>query len=104
MLPFCVAGSELDMSVGHEDQRNIKLSPELAAAVDEAVASGEYASVNAVIGDALARWKAERELFGYSVEELRALVQEGIASGPGRFEDMAAIKAEARARLERKAS
>jgi antitoxin ParD1/3/4 len=90
--------------MGHEHQRSIKLSPELAAAVDEAVASGEYASVSSVIGDALARWKEERELFGYSVEELRALVQEGVDSGPSRFEDMAAIKAEARARLERKAS
>jgi antitoxin ParD1/3/4 len=33
------------------------------------------------------------------VDELRRLWEEGLASGPGRFADMAAIKAEARRRL-----
>lgn len=87
--------------MGHVDKRSITLSPELATAVDEAVAAGEYASASEVIRDALRGWKEKRDLLGYTVEELRALWDEGIASGPGRFASMDEIKAEARARLQR---
>ena len=69
--------------MGHIDKRSITLSPELAAAVDGAVEAGEYASASEVIRDALRLWKERRDLYGYSVEELRALIQEGIDSGPG---------------------
>ncbi|MBZ9982910.1 MULTISPECIES: type II toxin-antitoxin system ParD family antitoxin [unclassified Mesorhizobium] len=85
--------------MGQVDKRSITLSPELAAAVDDVVAAGEYASASEVIRDALRQWKDRRDLFGYTVEELRRLVQEGIDSGPGRFESMDEIKAEARRRL-----
>lgn len=68
--------------MGQIDKRSITLSPELAAAVDKAVDAGEYASVSEVIRDALRLWKERRDLFGYTLEELRALVQEGIDSGP----------------------
>lgn len=64
------------------DKRSITLSPELAAAVDEVVAAGEYASASEVVREALRHWKERRDLFGYTLEELRALVQEGINSGP----------------------
>ncbi|MER9304575.1 type II toxin-antitoxin system ParD family antitoxin [Mesorhizobium sp. M0496] len=46
------------------------------------VAAGEYASASEVIRDALRQWKDRRDLHGYTVEELRRLVQEGIDSGP----------------------
>ncbi|MER9247920.1 type II toxin-antitoxin system ParD family antitoxin [Mesorhizobium sp. M0590] len=69
--------------MGHVDKRSITLSPELAAAVDDVVAAGEYASASEVIRDALRQWKDRRDLLGYTVEELRKLVQEGIDSGPG---------------------
>ncbi len=59
--------------MGHVDKRSITLSPELAAVVDGAVEAGEYASASEVIRDALRQWKERRDLFGYSVEELRAL-------------------------------
>ncbi len=85
--------------MGHVDKRSITLSPELAASVDDAVAAGEYASASEVIRDALRQWKERRDLFGYSIEELRALIQEGIDSGPGRFVSMEEIKREARSRL-----
>ena len=67
--------------MGQVDKRSITLSPELAAAVDDVVAAGEYASVSEVIRDALRQWKDRRDLHGYTVEELRKLVQEGIDSG-----------------------
>jgi antitoxin ParD1/3/4 len=70
--------------MGQVDKRSITLSPELAAAVDDVVAAGEYASASEVIRDALRQWKDRRDLLGYTVEELRKLVQEGIDSGPGR--------------------
>jgi antitoxin ParD1/3/4 len=82
------------------DKRSITLSPELAAEVDEAVAAGEYASASEVVRDALRQWKERRDLFGYTLEELRALVQEGIDSGPGRYASMTEIKAEACRRFE----
>ena len=87
--------------MGHVDKRSITLSPELARAVDEAVAAGEYASASEVIRDALRDWKEKRDLLGYTVEELRRLYQEGLDSGPGRFSSMEEIKAEARARFQR---
>ncbi|MGX5800980.1 type II toxin-antitoxin system ParD family antitoxin [Bradyrhizobium sp. Arg314] len=68
--------------MGQVDKRSITLSPELAAAVDDVVAAGEYASASEVIRDALRLWKERRDLLGYTVEELRELVQEGIDSGP----------------------
>ncbi len=69
--------------MGQVDKRSITLSPELAQAVDDVVAAGEYASASEVIRDALRQWKDRRDLFGYTIEELRRLVQEGIDSGPG---------------------
>jgi len=68
--------------MGQVDKRSITLSPELAQAVDDVVAAGEYASASEVIRDALRQWKDRRDLLGYTVEELRRLAQEGIDSGP----------------------
>jgi antitoxin ParD1/3/4 len=70
--------------MGHVDKRSITLSPELAEAVDGVVAAGEYASASEVIRDALRQWKERRDLFGYSLDELRHLIQAGIDSGPSR--------------------
>ena len=68
--------------MGHVDKRSVTLPEELAQTIDEAVAAGEYATSSDVISDALRQWKERRDLFGYSVEELRRLVQEGLDSGP----------------------
>ena len=85
--------------MGHVDKRSITLSPELAAAVDGAVEAGEYASASEVIRDALRLWKERRDLYGYSLEELRALIQQGIDSGVSeKFVSMDELKAEARRR------
>jgi antitoxin ParD1/3/4 len=75
-------GFEQEITMGHVDKRSITLSAELAATVDEAVAAGEYASASEVIRDALRQWKERRDNFGYTLDELRALIQEGIDSGP----------------------
>lgn len=67
--------------MGNIDKRSITLSTELAAAVDDAVTAGEYASASEVIRDALRLWKERRDLFGYTLEELRVKWDEGVAGG-----------------------
>jgi antitoxin ParD1/3/4 len=60
----------------------VKLKPELAAFIDEAVASGEYGSGEAVVEEAVREWHQRRQNHGYTLAELRRLVQEGLDSGP----------------------
>lgn len=82
------------------EKLSIALTPEMAGLVRRAVESGEYASTSEVVREALREWKQRRALRQQDIEELRRLWEEGLASGPGRFEDMEAIKAEARRRLQ----
>ncbi len=79
---------------------SIALTPEMAAAVRQAVESGDYASNSEIVREALRDWKLKRALQQQEVEELRRLWQEGLHSGPSRFAGMADLKAEARRRLE----
>jgi antitoxin ParD1/3/4 len=67
--------------LAHVDKRSITLSPDLAAIVDHVVEAGEYASASEVIRDALRLWRERRELFGYTVEELRTIWEDGTANG-----------------------
>jgi len=87
--------------MGRTDKRSITLTPDVAAAIDGAVEAGEYASDDEEIGDALREWKERRDNHGYTIAELRRLIQEGIDSGPGRFSSIDEIKAEARKRFEK---
>ena len=79
---------------------SIALTPEMAAAVRQAVESGDYASNSEIVREALRDWKLKRALQQQEVEELRRLWQEGLHSGPSRLAGMADLKAEARRRLE----
>ena len=82
------------------EKLTIALTPEMAEFVREAVASGQYASTSEAIREAVREWQERRELLGYTVDELRSLVQEGIDSGPSRRGSIDEIKAEARHRFE----
>ena len=64
------------------EKMTIALTPEQAGFVRHAVQAGEYASTSEAIREAVREWKERRDLLGYTVEELRVLVQEGIDSGP----------------------
>jgi antitoxin ParD1/3/4 len=75
---------------------SVALTPEFLALLKEAVDSGDYASASEVIRDALRHWKQRRAIQELSTDELRRLWQEGIASGPGRFKSIDAIKKAAR--------
>jgi antitoxin ParD1/3/4 len=85
--------------MAHVSKISVALTPELTALVEQAVESGEYATCSEVIREALREWKQRRSLIQHERERLQALWAEGVASGPGRFSDIAAIKAEARRRL-----
>lgn len=78
----------------------IALTPEMAGFVRKAVIAGEYASTSEAIRDAVREWKERRDLLGYTVEELRELVQQGVESGPSSHPTIADVKAEARRRFE----
>lgn len=81
-------------------RRDIDLSPDMEERVNEAVSKGEYLSASDVVDEALRMWSERRENFGYTLQELRTLVNTGIESGPGRFASIEDIKAEARRRLD----
>ena len=85
--------------MGPVSKMSIAVTPEMAALVAQAVDSGEYASNSEVIREALREWKQRRSVDEHERKRLQDLWAEGLASGPGRFETMAAIKAEARRRL-----
>jgi antitoxin ParD1/3/4 len=80
-------------------RRDIDLSPDMEERVNEAVSQGEYHSASEIVDEALRMWSEKRENFGYTLNELRTLVNAGIESGPGRFASIDDIKAEARRRL-----
>jgi len=79
---------------------SIALTQDMAALVRQAVESGEYASSSEVIRDALRGWKMKRALQEQQIEELCRLWQEGIKSGPGRFENINDLLQEAERRFD----
>jgi antitoxin ParD1/3/4 len=86
--------------VANVEKMSITLTPEMAAAVQAAVASGEYVSSSEVVREAWRDWQLRRALHQKELEELRHAWQEGIDSGPGHLADVPGIKAEARRRFE----
>ena len=68
--------------MSHVEKISIALPAEMIALVKAAVNSGEYATTSEVVRDALRGWKLKRRLDELEIEELRRLVNEGIASGP----------------------
>ena len=60
---------------------SIAVTPEMAAMLRSAVASGEYASSSEVVREALRDWKERRTLRNEAIAELRRLWDEGLASG-----------------------
>lgn len=80
----------------------IALTSEMASFIRRSVDAGQYASSSEAIREAVREWQERKELlFGYSIEDLRALVQEGIDSGPSIPADevFAGIREKVRAQL-----
>lgn len=66
------------------------------------VESGRYASASEVMRDGLRLMEEREQMRAAKLEALRQDIQEGLDSGPVEPHDMAAIKAEARARRRRR--
>jgi antitoxin ParD1/3/4 len=70
--------------MGEVRKISIALTEELAADVERAVASGDYASTSEVIRDALRGWKQDRATKAAELGDLRRMWAEGLASGDPR--------------------
>ena len=79
---------------------DLSLPQDLADEIDSAVKAGEYASPDAVIREAVGEWKERRDNHGYTVAELRKLIQEGDDSGSSHFDSFDDLKAEAHRRFD----
>lgn len=78
---------------------NVNLTPELEAMVREKVATGLYSSASEVVREAL-RLMEEKDRFNkMKLDQLRADIQAGIASGDAGTLDADEIKRRGRARL-----
>jgi antitoxin ParD1/3/4 len=86
------------------EKLSIALTPELAAEVREAVREGAFASVSEVVRDALRDWSDKRAQRAASMQRIRELWDEGIASGkPQPARTFAEIKAAALERMAKRA-
>jgi antitoxin ParD1/3/4 len=86
------------------EKLSIALTPEFAADIRQAIATGEYASTSEVVRDALRAWKQARQAREVAIDELRRLWREGIDSGAGRPLDAEDIKRRGRERLAARAA
>jgi antitoxin ParD1/3/4 len=77
---------------------SLALTQEMTDIVEQAVASGAYATTSEVISEALHQWTHHRALDLQEPEDLRRLWAEGLESGPGRFDGIDGIRQEARRR------
>lgn len=67
--------------MGRVEKISVALTPDMAETVQQAVASGEYASASDVLQAALRDWHGRRLRRAEAVSELGRLWDEGIASG-----------------------
>lgn len=82
------------------EKMSITLTPELAAIVNEAVATGDYASTSEVIREALRDWRVKQMIRQQQLQEIRQLWNEAVESGPGRFRDVEELIQEAERRFQ----
>jgi antitoxin ParD1/3/4 len=85
--------------MGSVEKITISLTPEMADFVRRAVDAGAYASTSEAIREAVREWKDRRDILDYTPQDLRALVEEGLASGPS-SRTIGDVKLEARRRFE----
>ena len=78
---------------------SVALTGEQLAVLRAAVAAGEYATTSEIVREAIRDWQFKRELRQEDVRRLRALWDEGKASGPAEPLDIEQTLAAAKARL-----
>lgn len=65
------------------ERMTVTMPAEMAAALRQTVAGGEYASTSEVIREALREWTRARDIERLDLEALREAIQAGLNSGPG---------------------
>lgn len=81
------------------EKLNIALTEEQMVAIREAIASGEYLSSSEIIHEALEEWQLKWMISHEKRDAVRALWDEGVASGSVGSLDMDHLRKDARARL-----
>ena len=84
--------------MGKIEHISVSMPVELASALADAVAAGEFASVEEAIVGFVEDWREMRDNFGLSDEEIGKLWDVGLASGRGDFQTPDEILAEAKRR------
>ncbi|MEM9343431.1 MAG: type II toxin-antitoxin system ParD family antitoxin [Pseudomonadota bacterium] len=65
------------------ERMTITMPSEMADALRETVAGGEYASTSEVVREALREWVRSRDEERRDLETLRSAIKAGLESGPG---------------------
>lgn len=82
------------------EKMSITLTPELVAMINDAVATGNYASTSEVIREALRDWRRKQLVYQQQLQEVRQLWNEAVQSGPGQFRDIEELIQEAETRFQ----
>lgn len=61
---------------------DVDLDEEQATEVQEAIARGEFKTLDEIVSHALEAWWQQRQIYPEDVARLRRLWEEGLASGP----------------------
>jgi antitoxin ParD1/3/4 len=77
---------------------NVNLTPQLEELVRTKVSSGLYSSASEVVREALRLMDEQDRLRQAKLDQLKAEIRRGVASGPAQAWDGAAVKRQARAR------
>jgi antitoxin ParD1/3/4 len=80
---------------------SVALTAEQVEVLKTAVDSGEYATTSEIVREALREWQHQRALRGEELNRLRALWNEGKASGAAKELDSHQTREEARRRLQK---
>ena len=91
-----------DSQMNKAQEISIALTSEMNALLQEVVASGQYDSASAVVDEALGVWQEMQWHRQLTSEQLRALYEEGMASGPCKELNFEKLKAELNAEYDNK--
>lgn len=82
---------------------SVALTTEQLNGIKAAVDSGEYATTSEIVREALREWQRQREMRSEELNRLRALWEQGKASGAAQELDSNRTREEARRRLNKAA-